>query len=234
MDDAWALRVPGSYKGPVPSDWLVELEDNAPEPAPEVEEAVVRDELQELTLRLAAQPTSWSVGDAAAVRGRFDARARDWATRDNAAYRLPLVDALARGGVPAGGRCLEIGSGTGIQSPTLLTHFSSVVALDLSFEMLSRTPPGRGVQLLADAARLPVGEARIGAVVCVNAFLFAPEYVRVLAPTGSVVFVSTRAERTPIYLPPEEVVAALRAVDDTFHGATARAGQGCWTIARRG
>ena len=234
MDDAPAPRCHTGYNRPVTPDWLLHLDDIAPVTAPEAEDPAVRASFQELTRRLASAPLSWDEADAQDVRGRFDARAADWATRDNPEYRFPLVDALARGGLSRGGRCIEVGSGTGIQTPTLSGFFDGVLALDLSLEMLSRTPPGRGARVRADASRLPVGDGRVRAVVCVNAFLFAPEYLRALEPEGAVVFVSTRADRTPIYLPPEEVVAALRAVDPAFSGVTARAGQGCWTVARRG
>ena len=211
---------------------LVHLESRDPVPAPEVEDPAVRDALRTLTARLAREPSSWGQLDEQDVRARFDERASDWATRDTPEYRFPLLDALQRGDVPRGGRCLEIGSGTGIQTPTLLAHFESVVALDLSFEMLRRTPTGRGLPIRADAAHLPVRPGSVAAIVCVNAFLFAPEYLATLAPAGVVVFVSTRAERTPIYLDPEEVLAALSSVDNRVHAVTARAGQGCWTVAR--
>jgi hypothetical protein len=233
VDDAPALRVSTGYNRPVTRDWLVHLEDIAPTTPPEVEDPAVRDSLQQLTARLAREPESWASTDEEDVRGRFDARATDWATRDTAEYRFPLVDALARGGALRDGRCLEIGSGTGIQTPTLLGFFDSVVALDLSFEMLRNTAPGRGLRVRADASHLPLPPGSASAVVCVNAFLFAPQYVEALEADGAVVFVSTRADRTPIYLPPVDVVAALREVDPAFQGVTARAGQGCWTVARR-
>jgi ubiquinone/menaquinone biosynthesis C-methylase UbiE len=208
--------------------------DDAPHTTRPEPDAPVRESLQELTRALAGSASAWDEAAQAEVHGRFDERALDWASRDTEDYRLPLLDALARGEVPHGGTVLEIGSGTGIQTPTLLGHFDRVVALDLSFEMLSRTPAGRGSRVQADASLLPVARASVDAIVCVNAFLFPEEYLRVLTSSGRVVFVSTRAELTPIYLPPEEVLSSLRRADPRFAACSARAAEGCWTVATRG
>ena len=206
------------------------------EPAPEAAstDIAVRGELQELTRRIAFAPESWSRDDAASMRSRFDERAATWATRDAPEYRLPLEDALRRGGVPRRGRCLEVGSGTGIQTPTLVAHFDEVLSIEIAPEMFRQTPSGSSTRVLADAASLPLGDGTLDAIVCVNAPLFAPEYSRVLARAGAVVFVSTRGSQTPIYLAPADVVAALASLGDRrFTATTARAGQGTWTVARR-
>ena len=214
-------------------DGLVELEDRRVPAATGAAEPGVRDPLQELTAAVARDPRSWDDAAERDVRRRFDARARDWSTRDSPEYRFPLTDALERGGVPRGGLCLEIGSGTGIQTPTLLAHFDSVLALDLSLEMLTRAPRGRAIPFQADASCLPLKDHCASSVVCVNAFLFPAQYARALRPGGAVVFVSTRGEHTPIYLAPDAVLESLRRTEGSFTALTAHAGQGSWTVARR-
>jgi SAM-dependent methyltransferase len=214
-------------------EWLVELAAAEVQEPGSVAEGPVAESLQELTSNLARDANSWNATTSAAVVARFDERAETWATRDTPDLRFPLLDALQRGGIVRGGRCLEVGSGTGIQTPALLAHFDDVVALDLSYEMLRRTPAGLGSRVRADAAALPLAPGSVDAVVCVNAFLFAEQYLEVLRPDGVVLFASTRAERTPIYLPPTEVLQAIRAHDASFVGTTARAWNGCWTVARR-
>ena len=80
----------------------------------------------------------------------------------------------------------------------------------------------------ADASLLPLHSGSVDAVVCVNAFLFPAEYRRVLRSGGAVVFVSTRGDHTPIYLPPAEVARALGA----RNGVTSEAGTGTWTAVK--
>jgi len=213
---------------------LIALEDFDVEGSIPSTDAATRGELQELTKRVAFAPESWDRADLEAMRRRFDERAATWATRDAPEYRLPLEDALRRGGVASGGLCVEVGSGTGIQTPTLTRHFDRVLCIEVAPEMFRHTPAGPGTLLLADASSLPLGDRCVDAIVCVNAPLFAPEYARVLSPAGAVVFVSTRAEQTPIFLPPADVLGALDALgDEAFSATTARAGQGTWTVARR-
>jgi hypothetical protein len=53
---------------------------------------------------------------------------------------------------------------------------------------------------------------------------------RVLAPDGCLVWVNTSGEQTPIYLPADDVVAAL---GDGWTGVASEAGTGTWCVARR-
>jgi hypothetical protein len=213
---------------------LVTLAPAAPLPEPESPDRAARDELQTLTKRLAYDPASWGEEDRAAMTRRFDRLAESWATRDHPDYRYPLADALARGEIAPRGLCIEVGSGTGIQTPTLLDHFDAVICIEVAEQMLRHTPEGLGIALLADAAQLPFRDRCAAAIVCVNAPLFAPEYARVLASDGAVVVVSTRGAETPIFISPADTLAALQRLGDpTFGATTARAGPGTWTVARR-
>lgn len=196
-----------------------------------VENVGFRDELQELTRRVATSAHAWTNDERQKVTEIFDVRASDWGSRSKPTYFLPLIDALDRGGVPSRGTCIEIGSGTGLQSPTLLGHFDEVISLDLSFEMIARSPRNGVRLLLTDASQLPFRSECAKAIVCVNAFLFAKEYDRVLEKAGFLVFVSTRGEKTPIYLSPEAVLEAMSsATKRDFVATCGRAGEGIWSV----
>jgi hypothetical protein len=76
-------------------------------------------------------------------------------------------------------------------------RFPEVVALDLAYEMLRRTPAGPAHRVQADAHHLPVATGSVDALVLVNMFLFPAEVERVLAPHGALVWVNSRGADTP-------------------------------------
>jgi ubiquinone/menaquinone biosynthesis C-methylase UbiE len=186
--------------------------------------------MQDLTRRIALDG-EWSPEVAERMRQLFDGLAPEWHLLASEARLDVTRDALARGGIPAGGTCLEIGSGTGIHTPVLAGHFSSVVSLDFAAEMISRAPRDLSALVRGDASSLPLRDGHVDAVVCVNAFLFPAEYARVLRPDGAVAFVSTSGDRTPIYLPAADVLAAM---PGDWAGVTSEAAAGTWTVLRRG
>lgn len=180
--------------------------------------------------RSIALEDGWTPELAERIRQLFEGLAPEWHTRGGEVRLAPTVDALERGGIAGGGTCLEIGSGTGIHTPPLAAHFDTVVSLDFAAGMLRLAPRGPASLVQGDASRLPLRDASVDAVVCVNAFLFPAEYDRVLAAGGAVAFVSTSGDRTPIFLPPADVVGAL---PGAWTGVTAEAAWGTWTVARR-
>ena len=92
------------------------------------------------------------------------------------------------------------------------------------------SPADPGARVRADAARLPVPDNAACCVVLVNALLFPNEMARVLCPGGTLIWVSSLGDRTPIYLSAEDVAAAL---PGTWSGVSADAGWGCWCALRR-
>lgn len=184
-----------------------------------------------VTRQVAFEPGGWTPTRAAKVAALFDGLAPEWHARTAAEHRHePLCDALDRGGVATGGRCLEVGSGTGSATPHLAAHFAEVVCIDLSAEMLRLAEVGVGWRVRADAAALPVADGAAEAVVLVNALLFPGEVARALAPGGAVVWVSTIGDRTPIYLPADDVARALPGEWDVV---ASEAGWGSWAVLRR-
>jgi SAM-dependent methyltransferase len=182
-----------------------------------------------VTRQVAFEPGGWTPERAAKVAALFDGLAAEWHTRHQPERQAPLVDALERGRV-AGGRCAELGSGDGYATPVLAERFDAVVAVDLSLEMLRRAPADVGARVRADAARLPLPDASVDAVVLVNALLFPAEVDRVLRPDGALVWVCSLGDRTPIYLPAADVE---RALPGRWDGVASAAGAGTWAVLRR-
>lgn len=174
-------------------------------------------------------PERWTPSVAAEVGAYFGSLAPDWEDRVGPDHLVALHDAIDRGALAARGRCVEVGSGTGAATATLTATFASVVAVDLSVEMLRRAPAA-GSRVAADAARLPVRAASVDAVVLVNALLFPGEVDRVLGPDGAVVWVNTSGDRTPIHLPASEFA---RALGDRWSVVASAAGRGTWAVAHR-
>ena len=96
--------------------------------------------------------------------------------------------------------------------------------------MLEEAPAEYGPRILADAAALPIESGSIDVLVLVNMILFPVEADRVLSPEGSIVWVNTFGENTPIHLTADEVDRALPGDWVTTHS---RAGTGTWAVAQR-
>jgi ubiquinone/menaquinone biosynthesis C-methylase UbiE len=186
--------------------------------------------MRKVTRQVAFEPDGWTPDRAAKVGQLFDALAETWKERTSEDRRGPLRDALERGGIAPGGCCVEMGSGTGSSSPDLANHFDSVIALDLSREMLRRAPEAPARRVQGDAAKLPVGDARANCVVLVNALLFPLEMDRVLTPSGTLVWVNSLGDRTPIHLSAEDVDKAM---PGEWEGVAAEAAWGTWCTLRR-
>jgi len=161
----------------------------------------------------------------------FDSMAAEWASRHvDDTKAAPVLDALERGSVPVDGDWLELGSGTGAGTRLLSGVVGSLVATDLSSEMLRHAPAELAPRVNADASTLPFGDDAFDAVLMINMLLFPHEVDRVLRPDGVIVWVNTLGDQTPIHLPPDDVVAML---PGEWDGRTARAGTGFWLTARR-
>lgn len=185
--------------------------------------------MQQVTREIAFDPASWTPDRAAGIVQIFDGMAATWGERAKELRHDALHDAIERGGVPDG-LVLEVGSGTGIFTTWLTQRFGRLVALDLSMEMLRMADPSLAPRVCADASRLPVPDGRASGVVLVNCFLFPAECDRVLAPDGVLVWVSALGDRTPIYLPADDVA---RALPGEWDGVASQAGWGSWAVVRR-
>jgi SAM-dependent methyltransferase len=184
--------------------------------------------MRTVTREAVAGPSGWTDKRRSDVNALYDGLADEWHTRDGPGRDLPLLDAIERGTVPTG-RCLELGSGTGLVTARLADVFDRVIAADLAMEMLRRAP-AVAPRLRVDGTRLPLPDGSVDALVLMNMLLFPAEADRVLATGGAVVWVNSRGPSTPIHLPAEDVVDALpgdwTAVASTHGSAT-------WCVAER-
>ncbi len=167
------------------------------------------------------------------VAAYFDELAVEWHTRTSPERMAVVRDALSRGLEalrPPAGSAVEVGSGIGSYSDAIAERYATVIAIDLSLEMLKQAPGGPAHRVQADGAQLPLGDSSVAAVVLINAFLFPAEVARVLSPDGILVWVNSSAERTPIHLSPDDLVAQL---PGAWNGVSSRAGEGLWCVLQR-
>ena len=190
--------------------------------------------MRKVTRQIAFEPGGWTPERMAKVVELFDGLAPDWDARfQSAETQTPLRDALARGG-PFTGPCVELGAGTGRATGALVEQFGTALACDVSSEMLRLFGEPAAQPVRADSAALPVCDGGAGTLVLVNAFLFPAEAARVLARDGALVWVNTLGDATPIHLPPDDVVSALRAAtNEAWMAVAAEAGWGEWAVVRR-
>ncbi len=186
--------------------------------------------IRKMTQQIAFDPAAWTPERKTKVAELFDAMAPEWSKRATIERREPLRDALARGGPLPRGLCVEIGSGTGASTPDLADHFETVMALDLSREMLRHAPAQPGHRVQGDASTLPLADGSAASIVLVNALLFPIEMDRVLAEQGTLIWVSSLGEFTPIYLAAADVDKAM---PGEWSGVAGRAGWGTWAALRR-
>jgi len=181
--------------------------------------------------RAVADGVPWTIDNARRMAELFDSMAAEWSTQHvDETKSAPVLDAIERGEVPVDGAWLEIGSGTGAGARVLSGTVGSLVVTDLSAEMLRHSPGELAPRVHADASALPFPTGSFDAVVMINMLLFPHEVDRVLRVGGSVVWINSLGDQTPIHLPAEDVLAAL---PGEWDGRTARAGTGFWLTARR-
>jgi SAM-dependent methyltransferase len=187
--------------------------------------------MRKATRAIAFDPQWWEPARAREIAELFDGLAPDWNARfENDATRLaPLEDAMSRGGPMRLDRVVDVGCGTAVTTAWLTSRAAAVVGVDLAPEMLRQAPRGLALAV-ADSAALPMADASVDVAVLMNAFLFPMEIDRVLAPGGVVMWASALGTGTPIYLPAEDVAAAL---PGEWTGCWAEAGAGTWAVLRR-
>jgi hypothetical protein len=78
--------------------------------------------MRRVTVETATAPETWTPERAQKVADLFDGLAAEWHTRATPGRAVPLEDAFERGGAGQRGRCLELGSGTGLITPFTSTR----------------------------------------------------------------------------------------------------------------
>ena len=181
-----------------------------------------------VTRQVAFEPDGWTAERRAKVAELFDGLAEGWHShRSDPQRTAALEDAYARGDIPRGGVCLEVGSGDGQNTAFLTAQHDAVIAADLSIEMLRHAPADVGCRVRADTSATPLRDRRADVAVLVNALLFPAEMARV---TDVLVWVNTAGDLTPIHLSADEVE---RALPGRWEGVASTAGRGTWAVFRR-
>ncbi|MGV0737959.1 class I SAM-dependent methyltransferase [Mycobacterium syngnathidarum] len=169
----------------------------------------------------------WTPDIARATAGMFDSMAATWNTERSTNRFEPVHDALHRGQIPVGGRCLEVGSGTGQITPLLADHFDEVVSVDLSIAMLAEAPASASFRICCDAAQLPLRDDVFDAAVLVDTFCFAAELARTVITGGHIVWVNLLGQDGPLYVPASDIAEAL---PGNWTGMESTAGWGSWAV----
>jgi trans-aconitate methyltransferase len=176
---------------------------------------------------------AWRLFRGPLTRG-FDRLAPSWEGRVSDEGLRPLLVALD--GVPAPGRVLDLGTGTGRVARVLAERWpeAEVVGADASAGMLeeARRLGGRVRYEAADASALPYPDAGFELVALNNMIPFFDELARVTAPGGHVAVAFAMGDRTPIYVPLERVRAELER-RGFAHVANFSEGSGTALLARK-
>ena len=153
------------------------------------------------------------------VRSQFDRLAPVWDTRRVTDHLGGFLAGLSA--VPvAPRRALDLGTGTGDAAFAIARRWpeADVIGVDLAPAMVEQARRKTPVELAprvrfeqADASRLPYPDSAFDLVGLANMIPFFDELARVTAPGGYVVFGFSSGPRTPIYVPPERLRAALGA-----------------------
>ncbi len=174
----------------------------------------------------------WDASIRERIRSTFDGLAPGWSEDHvNPTKAAPVSDAVERGGLSLGSaRWLELGSGTGAGGKVLGPRVDEYVAFDLSEQMIANDPGDHTCQVRGDASALPFTADSFDSILCINMFLFPQQVDRVLRPGGTLLWVNTMGDQTPIHLPVDDVVASL---PGEWTARTARAGTGFWAAVSR-
>jgi len=144
------------------------------------------------------------------LRKMFDGLAPTWETRIGP-HHLWALD-LALEDLPAPGRVLDLGTGTGVVALALAERYpeAEVVGIDLSPGMIEearrKLPPelaGRVRFEVGDASALDCTDDEFEVVVLSNMIPFYDELARIVASGGTLALSFSRGSETPIYVAPE-------------------------------
>jgi SAM-dependent methyltransferase len=147
----------------------------------------------------------WTADIARATAGIFDSMAATWNTEQSTNRFDPLHYAHRRGQIPFGGRCLEVGCGTGEIIPLLADHFDEVAAVDLSTAMLAEAPASVSFRICCDAGEL----------------------ARAVIAGGHIIWVNLLGQDGPLYVPAADIANAL---PGNWTSIESTAGWGSWAV----
>lgn len=145
----------------------------------------------------------------------FDRLAPEWDVLRVDPARLVAIGAALEAVDPPPSRVLDLGTGSGAVARLAAARWpeAAVTGADVSSGMIAEAKrladsPNQ-VYEVADASALPYADGSFDLVTMNNAIPFFDELARVTAPGGLVAIAYARGARTPIYVPPARIRAAL-------------------------
>lgn len=189
---------------------------------------------QRLMGEILRDPSGWTPELAKFTSDVFDGLSTNWVD-ERGGYRMaPLIDALDRGHPPRGGRCLEIGSGTGILTPYLHELWDELICVDLSLGMMAHQK--HACQVQADASILPFPDAAFEVIVIGDGPLFPAETVRLLAQDGALIWSNALGSGAPYFQRTADLWDALtkESPESLWSAVESEALWGSWAIFHRG
>jgi len=200
---------------------------DAPEGKPIRPEALENQRLMEDVL---SNPSAWTPELAQFTIEVFDVLSTNWVNERGGYRPAPLIDALDRGRPPRQGRCLEIGSGTGVLTPYLQKVWEELVCIDLSLGMMSHQRLACQVQ--ADASILPFADGAFDVIVIGDGPLFVAETVRLLVRNGTLVWSNALGQGAPYFLRTAAIWDALVKADPgaSWSAVESEALWGSWAV----
>ncbi len=189
---------------------------------------------QRLMGEILSNPSHWTPDLAKITADVFDSLSTNWVDERGGYRAAPLIDALDRGRLQRGGRCLEIASGTGVLTAYLNEIWDELVCVDLSLGMMAHQR--HACQVQADASILPFPDAAFDAIVIGDGPLFVAETVRVLAHAGTFVWSNALGSGAPYFQRTADIWDALtkQAPDSSWAAVESEALWGSWAVFRRG
>ena len=126
---------------------------------------------------------------------------------------------------------VEVACGSGQATELLRRHADAVLALDINVAMLRDAPALSGASyVVGDVRHLPVRDRSVPLLLGLNAVPYLPEFRRVIAVGGQLLWCSSFGDETPLYVAPDRLAYLLGPGWECLAGL---AGHGDWALVTR-
>jgi SAM-dependent methyltransferase len=166
-----------------------------------------------------------------ALAAAYDEMAPEWTewARDQHWYAASVAAGLAHAQPVSW--IVEVGCGTGQATGILSGIGAFVVATDVNSSMLLGAPAlAHTAYVQADVRHLPFADGSVPLLVGLNGVPHIPEFQRVVAPGGQILWCTSFAEGTPLYVSPDRFADML---GPEWTAEAGYAGHGDWVLALR-
>lgn len=161
----------------------------------------------------------------------YDEMSAEWTVwaREQPWYAAPVATGLIHAQPTR--LAVEVGCGTG-QATTILDGLCpKVIATDINVSMLDGAPALPDTRYVAaDVRRLPFRQGSVPLLVGLNAVPHVPEFQRVVAPGGQLLWCTSFGAGTPLYVGPDRLGELF---GPGWRGDAGRSGHGEWLLLTR-